>query len=76
MKIIQYFGEKKQELCGSDSVWIPDQRKSVRTMCILAHETPNQRKYENGERKLEYFRVVSAANLLSKFHYMTDFIRV
>lgn len=76
MLFIQYFDAQKQERCGSDFYWIPDQRKSVRTMCVLAHETPNQRKYENGERKLEYFRVVSAANLLSKFHYMTDFIRV
>lgn len=72
MKIIQYFGEKKQELCGSDSVWIPDQRYSVNHMCELAHETPN-----NQSGRLVYFRIAFVGSLLDRnYNYVTPFIAV
>lgn len=77
MKIIQYFDSEKNERCGSDFMWVPDQRFSIEHLCDLAHENPNQTIMKNGEQKLAYFRVANVGSIMDRsYHYVTDFIKV
>lgn len=77
MKLIQYFDNEKQERCGSDFLWVPDQRFGIKRLCEIAHKPCNQSVYGNGEKKLAYFRVANVGSIMDQnYHYLTDFIAV
>ena len=39
MRYVQYYNENKEELCGSDSVWVFDQRYANRTMILQVKDS-------------------------------------
>lgn len=77
MKLIQYFDSEKNERCGSDFLWVPDQRYGLKKLCEMAHKPCGQTIYENGEKKLAYFRVANVGSIMDrKYNYVTPLIPV
>ena len=81
MRYVQYYNENKEELCGSDSVLVFDQRNANRTMIIKVKDSKASQwlKYKNNQHKYcpqhaAYFRIVQGANLMSKATPLTEFI--
>lgn len=81
MRYVQYYNENKEELCGSDSVWVFDQRSANRTIilqvkdskaCQWLHYKNHPEKYR--PQRAAYFRIVQGANLMSKAIPLTEFI--
>lgn len=77
MRIIQYFDSEKQERCGGDFIWVPGQRYGLLRLREMAHKPCNQTTYENGEKKLAYFRVANVGSIMDrKYNYITPLIPV
>lgn len=81
MRYVQYYDENKEELCGSDSVWVFDQRYANRTMILQVKDSKASQwlNYKNNPDKYcpqqaAYFRIVQGANLMSKATPLTEFI--
>ena len=81
MRYVQYYNENKEELCGSDSVLVFDQRNANRTMIIKVKDSKASQwlNYKNNPHKYcpqqaAYFRIVQGANLMSKATPLTEFI--
>ena len=81
MRYVQYYNENKEELCGSDSVWVFDQRYANRTMILQVKDSKESQwlHYKNNPDKYcpqqaAYFRIVQGANLMSKATPLTEFI--
>ena len=81
MRYVQYYDENKEELCGSDSVWVFDQRCANRTMILQVKDSKESQwlHYKNHPEKYcpqqaAYFRIVRGANLMSKATPLTEFI--
>ena len=81
MRYVQYYNENKEELCGSDSVCVFDQRCANRTMILQVKDSKASQwlHYKNNPDKYcpqraAYFRIVHGANLMSKATPLTDFI--
>lgn len=81
MRYVQYYNEDKEELCGSDSVWVFDQRYANRTMILKVNASKSSQwlHYKNNPDKYcpqqaAYFRIVQDANLMSKATPLTEFI--
>ena len=81
MRYVQYYNENKEELCGSDSVWVFDQRNANRTMIIKVKDSKESQclHYKNHPDKYcpqqaAYIRIVQGANLMSKATPLTEFI--
>ena len=81
MRYVQYYNENKEELCGSDSVWVFDQRYANRTMRlkVIGSKTTQYFRYENHPDKYcpqqaAYFRIVQGENLMSNATPLTEFI--
>lgn len=81
MRYVQYYNEDKEELCGSDSVWVFDPRYANRTMILKVKDSKESQwlHYKNHPEKYfpqqaAYFRIVQGANLMSKATPLTEFI--
>lgn len=81
MRYVQYYNENKVELCGSDSVWVFDQRCGNRTIILQVKDSKTTQycNYKNHPDKYcpqraAYFRIVQGANLMSKATPLTEFI--
>lgn len=81
MRYVQYYNEDKEELCGSDSVWVFDQRYANRAMILKVKDSKASQwlHYKNHPEKYcpqqaAYFRIVQGANLMSKATPLTEFI--
>ena len=81
MRYVQYYNENKVELCGSDSVWVFDQRYANRTMILQVKDSKASQwlNYKNNPDKYcpqqaAYFRIVQGANLMSNATPLTEFI--
>ena len=81
MRYVRYYNEDKEELCGSDSVWVFDQRYSNLTMILKVNDSKASQwlHYKKHPEKYcpqqaAYFRIVQGANLMSKANPLTDFI--
>ena len=81
MRYVQYYNENKEELCGSDSVWVFDQMCANRTMRlkVIGSKTTQYFHYNNHPDKYcpqqaSYFRIVQGANLMSNSTPLTEFI--
>ena len=81
MRYVQYYNENKEELCGSDSVWVFDQRNANRTMILQVKDSKASQwlHYKNHPDKYcpqlaAYFRIVQGANLMSDATPLTEFI--
>ena len=81
MRYVQYYDENKVELCGSDSVWVFDQRYANRTIILHVKDSKASQwlNYKNHPDKYcpqraAYFRIVHGANLMSKATPLNDFI--
>ena len=81
MRYVQYYNENKEELCGSDSVWVFDQRYSNRTMILQVKDSKASQwlNYKNNPDKYcpqqaAYFRIVQGANLMSNATPLTEFM--
>ena len=81
MRYVQYYDENKEELCGSDSVWVFDQRYANRTMILQVKDSKASQwlNYKNHPDKYcpqqaAYFRIVEGANLMSNSTPLTEFI--
>lgn len=69
MRIVEFYDKDKLEQCGSDSIWIFDQRYSNATVISKVPELLRKQL-----RKYSYFRIARCASLLDKFTYLTDYI--
>ena len=81
MRYVQYYNENKVELCGSDSVWVFDQRYANRTTILQVKDSKASQwlHYKNNPDKYcpqqaAYFRIVQGANLMSNATPLTEFI--
>ena len=81
MRYVQYYNENKEELCGSDSVLVFDQRNANRTMIIKVKDSKESQclHYKNHPDKYcpqqaAYFRIVEGANLMRNSTPLTEFI--
>ena len=81
MRYVQYYNEDKEELCGSDSVWVFDQRYDNLTMILKVNDSKASQwlHYKKHPEKYcpqqaAYFRIVQGANLMSKATPLTEFI--
>lgn len=81
MRYVQYYDENKEELCGSDSVWVFDQRYANRTMILQVKDSKASQwlHYKNHPEKYcpqqaAYFRIVVGESLMSKATPCTEFI--
>lgn len=81
MRYVQYYNEDKEELCGSDSVWVFDQRYANRTMILKVKDSKTtQYCYHKNHpdkycpQQAAYFRIVRGENLMSKATPCTGFI--
>ena len=81
MRYVQYYNENKVELCGSDSVWVFDQRYANRTMIIQVKDSKEIQwlHYKNHPEKYcpqraAYFRIVEGESLMSNATPLTEFI--
>lgn len=81
MRYVQYYNENKVELCGSDSVWVFDQRCANRTMILQVkdskasqwlHHKNHPDKY--CPQRAAYFRIVQGESLMSEATPLTEFI--
>lgn len=81
MRYVQYYDENKEGLCGSDSVWVFDQRYANRTMILQVKDSTTSQwlNHKNHPDKYcpqqaAYFRIVQGANLMSNATPLTEFI--
>ena len=81
MRYVQYYNEDKEELCGSDSVWVFDQRYDNLTMILKVNDSKASQwlHYKKHPEKYcpqqaAYFRIVQGANLMSKATPLTEFL--
>ena len=81
MRYVQYYNENKEELCGSDSVWVFDQRYANLTMILQVKDSKTTQycHYKNHPDKYcpqqaAYFRIVECESLMSKATPLTEFI--
>lgn len=81
MRYVQYYNENKEELCGSESVLVFDQRYANRTMILKVKDSKANQwlNYKNHPEKYfpqqaAYFRIVRGENLISKATPLTEFI--
>ena len=81
MRYVQYYNENKEELCGSDSVLVFDQRYANLTMILKVKDSKASQwlHYNNHPEKYcpqqaAYFRIVQGANLMSRATPLTEFI--
>ena len=81
MRYVQYYKENKEELCGSESVLVFDQRCANRTIILQVKDSKAIQwlHYKNNPDKYcpqqaAYFRIVEGANLMSNSTPLTEFI--
>lgn len=83
MRYVQYYNENKEELCGSESVLVFDQRYANRTMILKVKDSKASQwlHYNNNPEKYcpqqaAYFRIVECESLMSKATPCTEFIHL
>ena len=81
MRYVQYYNENREELCGSESVLVFDQRCANRTMILQVKDSKASQwlHYKNHPEKYcpqraAYFRIVEGESLMSKATPCTEFI--